>query len=111
MIPTDESTFLSHDLRLLESIELKQRIKHIVEIIEEVNWQDIDPDTVTRYVGFLLLVADNLLHTFCFPLFLRWRLVCGGFQGAFINLFFSFFFRIYFCLEIFIPHRNFLGHL
>lgn len=60
MIPTDESTFLSHDLRLLESIELKQRIKHIVEIIEEVNWQDIDPDTVTRYVGFLLLVADNL---------------------------------------------------
>lgn len=48
MFPSDESTFLSHDLHLLESVELKQRIKHIVEIIEEVSWQDIDPDIVTR---------------------------------------------------------------
>lgn len=63
MFPVDESTFLSHDLHLLESVELKQRIKHIVEIIEEVNWQDIDPDSITRYVGSLLLVDDDLLHT------------------------------------------------
>ena len=48
MFPSDESSFLSHDLHLLESVELKQRIKHIVEIIEEVSWQDIDPDIVTR---------------------------------------------------------------
>ena len=41
-------TFLSHDLHLLESVELKQRIKHIVEIIEEVKWEDVDPDILTR---------------------------------------------------------------
>ncbi|KAK7399679.1 hypothetical protein VNO78_10868 [Psophocarpus tetragonolobus] len=45
--PIDESTFLSADLHLLESIEFKQRINHIVEIIEEVEWDDVDPDTLT----------------------------------------------------------------
>uniref|UniRef100_A0A2N9ITC7 UDP-glucose:glycoprotein glucosyltransferase thioredoxin-like domain-containing protein n=1 Tax=Fagus sylvatica TaxID=28930 RepID=A0A2N9ITC7_FAGSY len=60
MIPTDESTFLSHDLRLLESIELKQRIKHIVEIIEEVNWQDIDPDTVTsEFISDVIMIVSS----------------------------------------------------
>lgn len=46
----DNTTFLSHDLQLLESLEFKQRIKHIVEIIEEVEWENIDPDTLTRFV-------------------------------------------------------------
>ncbi|KAG4399193.1 hypothetical protein GLYMA_08G187500v4 [Glycine max] len=45
--PIDESTFLSPDLLLLESIEFKQRTKHILEIIEEVKWQDVDPDMLT----------------------------------------------------------------
>ena len=60
MFPIDESNFLSHDLNLLESVELKHRIKHIWEIIEEVNWQDIDvdPDILTRFICFLLLVND-----------------------------------------------------
>lgn len=47
--PIDESTFLSADLHLLESIELKKRTKHIVEIIEEVTWDDVDPDMLTRF--------------------------------------------------------------
>lgn len=51
----NEETFLTHDLNLLESVEFKQRIKHIAEIIEEVQWQDIDPDVLTRFVGFLVL--------------------------------------------------------
>ncbi|KAJ1419971.1 UDP-glucose:Glycoprotein Glucosyltransferase [Sesbania bispinosa] len=46
--PIDESTFLSADLHLLESIELKKRTKHIMEIIEEVKWKDVDPDMLTR---------------------------------------------------------------
>lgn len=50
----NEETFLTHDLNLLESVEFKQRIKHIAEIIEEVQWQDIDPDVLTRFVGFLV---------------------------------------------------------
>lgn len=65
--PIDESTFLSHDLSLLESVEFKHRIKHIWEIIEEVNWQetypDIDPDMLTRFIGFLLLVAVISLYS------------------------------------------------
>lgn len=61
----DESTFLSHDLRLLESLEFAQRIKHIVEIIEEVKWQDVDPDTLTRFfsqASLLLLCNALCLH-------------------------------------------------
>ncbi|KAK6945622.1 Glucosyltransferase 24, catalytic domain [Dillenia turbinata] len=42
-----ERVFLSHDLILLESLEFKQRIKHTVDIIEEVKWEDIDPDMLT----------------------------------------------------------------
>ncbi|KAG6576980.1 UDP-glucose:glycoprotein glucosyltransferase, partial [Cucurbita argyrosperma subsp. sororia] len=44
---TDESSFLSHDLSLLEVVEFKRRIKHIVEIVEEVKWHDFDPDRLT----------------------------------------------------------------
>ena len=54
-------------MHLLESVEFKHRIKHIVEIIEEVNWQDIDPDMLTRFVGFLLLLAGFLLHVISMP--------------------------------------------
>lgn len=50
MFPGDEGTFLSHDLHLLETMEFKQRVKHIGEIIEEVQWQDVDPDMLTRFV-------------------------------------------------------------
>lgn len=46
----DGDTLLSHDLHLLESVEFKQRIKHIVEIIEEVKWENMDPDMLTRFV-------------------------------------------------------------
>lgn len=49
----DGGTLLSHDLHLLESLEFKQRIKHIVEIIEAVKWEDIDPDMLTRFVSSL----------------------------------------------------------
>jgi UDP-glucose:glycoprotein glucosyltransferase len=49
-VVNEESTLLSQDLTLLESLEFKQRIKHIVEIMEEVKWQDVDPDTLTRFV-------------------------------------------------------------
>lgn len=45
-----ESTFLSEDLQLLESMEYKQRIKQIAEFIEEVNWENVDPDMLTRCV-------------------------------------------------------------
>lgn len=69
MSPIDENNFLSHDLHLLESVELKQRVKHIVEIIEEVNWQDIDPDIVTRLVDFCSF-SIILSHSFSFYSFL-----------------------------------------
>lgn len=58
------STFLSHDLHLLEALEFKQRIKHIVEIIEEVKWQDVDPDTLTRFLEIVLLVGAQFSFNF-----------------------------------------------
>ncbi|XP_012568016.1 UDP-glucose:glycoprotein glucosyltransferase [Cicer arietinum] len=58
--PIDENTFLSADLYLLESIELKKRTKHIVEIIEEVNWQDVDPDMLTsKFISDIVMSVSS----------------------------------------------------
>ncbi|KAF8411993.1 hypothetical protein HHK36_004552 [Tetracentron sinense] len=60
MLPIDESTFLSDDLGLLESVEFEQRIKHIMEIIEDVKWQDIDPDIVTsKFISDLIMCVSS----------------------------------------------------
>ncbi|KAM7250288.1 hypothetical protein ACFE04_022171 [Oxalis oulophora] len=61
---SDESSFLSHDLKLLESMEFSHRIKEIGEIIEEVNWQeeiqDIDPDMLTsKFVSDTIMYASS----------------------------------------------------
>ncbi|KAJ9158912.1 hypothetical protein P3X46_024455 [Hevea brasiliensis] len=59
---TNEGTFLSHDLNLLESLEFKQRIKHIAEIIEEVQWQDIDPDVLTsKFVSDIVMSVSSAM--------------------------------------------------
>lgn len=52
----DAGVFLGDDLHLLESVEFNHRIKHIVEIVGEVSWHGIDPDMLTRFVCFLLLL-------------------------------------------------------
>ncbi|XP_027357768.1 UDP-glucose:glycoprotein glucosyltransferase isoform X2 [Abrus precatorius] len=58
--PIDESSFLSADLHLLESIELKQRTKHILEIIEEVKWQDVDPDMLTsKFISDIIMALSS----------------------------------------------------
>ncbi|XP_058771792.1 UDP-glucose:glycoprotein glucosyltransferase-like [Vicia villosa] len=58
--PIDEGTFLSADLHLLESIELKKRTKHILEIIEEVNWQDVDPDLLTsKFISDIVMSVSS----------------------------------------------------
>ncbi|KAM7250583.1 hypothetical protein ACFE04_022466 [Oxalis oulophora] len=61
---SDESSFLSHDLKLLESMEFSHRIKEIGKIIEEVNWQeeiqDIDPDMLTsKFVSDTIMYASS----------------------------------------------------
>ncbi|KAF2319840.1 hypothetical protein GH714_019555 [Hevea brasiliensis] len=59
---TNEGTFLSHDLNLLESLEFKQRIKHIAEIIGEVQWQDIDPDVLTsKFVSDIVMSVSSAM--------------------------------------------------
>uniref|UniRef100_A0A2P2MAC6 Uncharacterized protein MANES_10G121900 n=1 Tax=Rhizophora mucronata TaxID=61149 RepID=A0A2P2MAC6_RHIMU len=64
IFPADDGTFLSHDLLLLESVELKQRIKHIVEVIEEVQWQDIDPDMLTsKFVSDVIMAVSSAMAT------------------------------------------------
>ncbi|KAK8469111.1 hypothetical protein PHAVU_006G215600 [Phaseolus vulgaris] len=58
--PIDESTFLSADLLLLESIEFKQRTKHILEIIEEVKWQHVDPDMLTsKFISDIVMAVSS----------------------------------------------------
>ncbi|KAJ1435014.1 UDP-glucose:Glycoprotein Glucosyltransferase [Sesbania bispinosa] len=62
--PIDESTFLSADLHLLESIELKKRTKHIMEIIEEVKWQDVDPDMLTsKFISDIVMAVSSSMAT------------------------------------------------
>lgn len=74
----DSGTFLSHDLRLLESVELKNRIKPIVEVIEEVKWEGIDPDMLTRFVHCTSFVILFLSY---YPLeFLG--LMCSALSGG-----------------------------
>ncbi|KAE9601240.1 putative glycosyl transferase, family 8, nucleotide-diphospho-sugar transferase [Lupinus albus] len=60
--PIDESTFFSADLHLLESIEFKRRTKHIVEIIEEVNWDGVDPDMLTsKFISDIVMALSSSL--------------------------------------------------
>nr|XP_034910754.1 UDP-glucose:glycoprotein glucosyltransferase isoform X2 [Populus alba] len=62
MFPGDEGTFLSHDLHLLETMEFKQRVKHIGEIIEEVQWQDVDPDMLTsKFVSDIIMYVSSAM--------------------------------------------------
>ncbi|GAB2283600.1 hypothetical protein Dimus_018106 [Dionaea muscipula] len=65
VIQLDESsTFVSHDLHLLELLEFKQRIKHVVEIIEEVSWEHMDPDSLTsKFLSDVVLLVSSSLNT------------------------------------------------
>ncbi|XP_058110357.1 UDP-glucose:glycoprotein glucosyltransferase isoform X2 [Magnolia sinica] len=64
ILPLDGKTFLSDDLGLLESVEFEQRIKHIVEIIEEVEWKDVDPDDLTsKFISDLIMSISSSMAT------------------------------------------------
>ncbi|XP_021717311.1 UDP-glucose:glycoprotein glucosyltransferase-like [Chenopodium quinoa] len=57
---SDEDTFLSHDLHLLESYEFKQRIKHISEVIEDLKWENIDPDSLTsKFISDVIMLVSS----------------------------------------------------
>lgn len=59
-VPVDGSSLLSPDLGLLESVEFEQRIKHIVEIIENVEWQDVDPDVLTsKFISDIIMLVSS----------------------------------------------------
>ena len=61
LTPIGMNSFLSDDFGLLESVEYEQRIKYILEIIEEVEWKDIDPDELTRYPSLFVIVVLLLM--------------------------------------------------
>ncbi|XP_015878960.3 UDP-glucose:glycoprotein glucosyltransferase isoform X1 [Ziziphus jujuba] len=64
IVLTDKSTFLSHDLHLLEGVEFKQRVKHILEIIDEVKWQDLDPDMLTsKFISDIIMSVSSSMAT------------------------------------------------
>ncbi|KAL0357165.1 UNVERIFIED_CONTAM: UDP-glucose:glycoprotein glucosyltransferase [Sesamum calycinum] len=57
---SDGSTFLNHDLHLLESLEFKQRIKHIAEIVEDIKWEDVDPDMLTsKFISDIVMAISS----------------------------------------------------
>lgn len=61
---TDGVTFLSQDLNLLESLEYKQRTKHIADIIEEVTWENVDPDTLmSKFMSDIIMSVTSSLST------------------------------------------------
>ncbi|KMS95940.1 hypothetical protein BVRB_003480 isoform A [Beta vulgaris subsp. vulgaris] len=56
----EESTFLSHDLHLLESFEFKQRIKHISEIFDDLKWENVDPDSLTsNFISDVIMLVSS----------------------------------------------------
>ncbi|CAL9044711.1 unnamed protein product [Musa banksii] len=60
----DGSPFLSDDLSLLESVEYELRIKYIYEIIDQVEWVDVDPDDLTsKFYSDLIMLVSSLLST------------------------------------------------
>ncbi|MBA0815114.1 hypothetical protein Gohar_020885 [Gossypium harknessii] len=60
----DAGVFLGDDLHLLESVEFNHRIKHIVEIVEEVSWHGIDPDMLTsKYVSDIIMLISSSMAT------------------------------------------------
>ncbi|KAK9048740.1 hypothetical protein SSX86_032293, partial [Deinandra increscens subsp. villosa] len=65
VVPVPEAvTFLSQDLHLLESVELKQRIKHVSDIIQEVTWENVDPDTLmSKFMSDIIMSITSSLST------------------------------------------------
>ncbi|KAJ8425780.1 hypothetical protein Cgig2_020918 [Carnegiea gigantea] len=60
----EENTLLSYDLHLLESLEFKQRIKHISEIIEGLKWEDVDPDSLTsKFISDIIMLVSSSMST------------------------------------------------
>ncbi|XP_047315092.1 UDP-glucose:glycoprotein glucosyltransferase [Impatiens glandulifera] len=60
----NNSMLLSPDLQLLESVEFKQRIKHVMEIIEEAKWEDVDPDTLTsQFISDIIMFVSSSMAT------------------------------------------------
>ncbi|KAG8368795.1 hypothetical protein BUALT_Bualt15G0083900 [Buddleja alternifolia] len=56
----DGVTFLSDDLHLLESLEFKQRIKHIAEFIEDIKWDGVDPDMLTsKFISDVVMAISS----------------------------------------------------
>ncbi|KAI3990911.1 hypothetical protein MKX01_026095 [Papaver californicum] len=60
MLPAHGSTFSRYDLDLLESVEFGQRIKHIMEVVEETKWDDMDPDMLTsKFLSDLIMFVSS----------------------------------------------------
>ncbi|XP_024522450.1 UDP-glucose:glycoprotein glucosyltransferase-like isoform X1 [Selaginella moellendorffii] len=49
----DSKPFIAEDLMLLESLMYRRRIKDVQEIIEDVKWEGLEPDDITRYVDLI----------------------------------------------------------
>lgn len=48
---------MAEDFALLDSVEYERRIKPVEEIIQEIEWTNVEPDELTRFV-----VSTTLLN-------------------------------------------------
>ncbi|KAI4342257.1 hypothetical protein MLD38_026900 [Melastoma candidum] len=62
LFPPANASFTGDDLRLLESVEFNQRIKHVMEVIEAADWQNIDPDMLTsKFISDVIMVSSSAM--------------------------------------------------
>ncbi|XP_078432136.1 EMS-MUTAGENIZED BRI1 SUPPRESSOR 1 isoform X2 [Wolffia australiana] len=60
LLPVEEDSFLSDDLVLLESVEFQKRIKYIHDIIDEIEWADVDPDDLTSdHISDIIMMVSS----------------------------------------------------
>ncbi|KAG0448863.1 hypothetical protein HPP92_027626 [Vanilla planifolia] len=62
LVSKDAKSFSRADFELLESVEYQLRIKHIYDIIAEVEWLNVDPDELTSkfYSDVIMLISSAM---------------------------------------------------
>uniref|UniRef100_A0A0D6QYA4 Glucosyltransferase 24 catalytic domain-containing protein n=1 Tax=Araucaria cunninghamii TaxID=56994 RepID=A0A0D6QYA4_ARACU len=57
-----EECFVGEDLKLLETVEYERRIKHVANIIEQVEWEGIEPDEVTSdFISNVIMAISSAM--------------------------------------------------
>lgn len=53
--------FVKEDFSLLENVEYEKRVKQVEELVDKIQWTDVDSDDLTRFCN------RSLSRLFAFP--------------------------------------------